>query len=436
VLPGALSLWIDAYARDPSHFLVLGALVVLLIGLGVWLGGKIRDRMERIWRITPPATRSKAERVWLGIGAAVALYILLQSRLPSWLRPPQAVQQFLADHVSTSVSAILIATLVALLTPETLVQHLRSWRPYRLSIRGLKLYVLPFLFAFSFLALALLFGSHLIFSIEQSNGMVCKESDNILQAAHVENEGLGACVGGSLASCTGGGALPVCSSRREVFCGEGQPLCERRHKVGCDDKKENCLYYMPVCRVTLPAAPGQPPATRVAGPATCPATCEVGPLGNAKEFDIGKLCHGTGIWLEQGQRYNITLTPPDPDDSDFERTRWKDGDRNVSTRGPTAGATLLQRLAAIATWPLKRNLFEEPFKVIARVGSTGSDEIVMQPDDDPHSDKLDVQIRPKRSGELFLYANESVWALKPLWDWFYRDNTGKATIAVQRPQRN
>jgi hypothetical protein len=74
--------------------------------------------------------------------------------------------------------------------------------------------------------------------------------------------------------------------------------------------------------------------------------------------------------------------------------------------------------------------------VIARVGSTGSDEIVMQPDDDPHSDKLDVQIRPKRSGELFLYANESAWALKPLWDWFYRDNTGKATIAVQRPQRN
>ena len=189
VVPGALSSWVDAYARDPSHFLVLGALVVLLIALGVWLGRKIRDRMERIWREAPPVALSKAEQTWLGIGAAATTYVLaqtwLRSWLPSWLRPPQVVQQFLAEHVSASVAAILIATLIALLTPDTMVQHLRTWRGYRLSIRGLKLYVLPFFFAFSFIALALLFGSHLVFSVREANGQVCTPSDAIAKATNV-----------------------------------------------------------------------------------------------------------------------------------------------------------------------------------------------------------------------------------------------------------
>jgi len=54
---------------------------------------------------------------------------------------------------------------------------------------------------------------------------------------------------------------------------------------------------------------------------------------------------------------------------------------------------------------------------------------VLEPDDDPKSNKLDVVITPKRSGELFLYVNESCGVAR-VAGLFYEDNAGKATITV------
>jgi len=439
VLPGALSTWVDAYARDPSHFLVLGFLVVLLIWLGVWLGGKIEDRMERVWRATEPAASSRLYIILGIISIALAAYVIAHARLPAWLRLPKSGQEFLTSHVSMSVTIILVATLVALFTPRWAVYHLRSWWLYRGSVRFLKLYLLPFGFAFSFLVLALLFGSHLAFSIEEANGLVCAQSDNITTAIasdergemgrRVGNQGLNLCVSAGLASCVREGVAPTCSYGREVFCGEGQAMCERRHKAGCDDTRASCQYDMPVCQVPNPPEPGKPPSGRTTGPATCPAMCEVGPVIAArKQFDISQVCHATGIWLEQGQRYNIAIAAPDPKDK---INAWKDNGVIVSTRGKlTSGLKL--KLNELIRWPLKRHLFVEPFKVIARIGTVGSDERVLEPDDDLRSNNLDVQITPKRNGELFLYVNDSVWAWPGLRNYFYKDNVGTATIRVQR----
>uniref|UniRef100_Q07H09 T6SS Phospholipase effector Tle1-like catalytic domain-containing protein n=1 Tax=Rhodopseudomonas palustris (strain BisA53) TaxID=316055 RepID=Q07H09_RHOP5 len=442
VLPGALSSWVDAYARDPSHFLALGALVVLLVTLGGWLGRKIRDRMERIWREARPTALSKAEQAWLGVGTAAAVYVLaltwlsrwLTPWLPGWLLPPPSVQHYLSTHVSGSVSLILVFTMIALLTPETVVQHLRSWRVYRLSIRTLKLYVLPFFFAFGFLALAVLFGNHLVFSIEQANGHVCSPTDALAKSTNVaKNYGIDRCVLGGLATCPAGSATPTCSIGREVYCSEGQPSCEPRVKVGCT--KGDCNYDMPICRVPIPAGPGTPASSRSAGPATCPEKCEVQPRGESKLFKIDEVCHATNIWLEEGQRYLIRLSPAKETDAVDSRTKqWTDNGRPVSTRGPSpAGVTLWQRGVALVKWPLKRHLFVDPIKVIARVGSDGSDEFVLEPD--PGSDRLDVEIKPRRSGELFLYVNEAVLPFRGGRDWFYRDNSGEATLAVQRPRQ-
>jgi hypothetical protein len=79
---------------------------------------------------------------------------------------------------------------------------------------------------------------------------------------------------------------------------------------------------------------------------------------------------------------------------------------------------------------LKRHLSDEPFKVIARVGSTGNDERILEPAENPKTNNLEVIVTPKRSGELFLYVNEAVWAHN--WDYFYQNNSGSATIAVSR----
>jgi hypothetical protein len=443
VLPGAFSLWVDAYARDPSHFLLAGLLVVLLIWLGVRLGGQIENRMEHVWRGTRSPQQSKFGIVVGIICAALAIYILMIGHLPGWLKPPGSVQNFLDAHISASIKITLIALLLALFTPSSLVYHLRSGAFYRGSIRALKLYVLPFGFALSFLLLAVLFGSHVAFSIEEANGLICKQSSNITNALanprrKVTNQGLDVCMSPGVASCIKEGQPPTCSNGREVFCGEGQtPICEKKRKAGCNITQANCDYMVPVCRVQNPPGPGNILSYRTVGPAICPAACEVLPKGDAeKVLDITQICHGTGIWLEQGQNYLVTVRPPNPTDKDYKETAWKDRKITVSTRGvPTSTLTREQRLIELLKWPLKRHLFVEPFKVVARVGPVGSDERVLEPDEGRKYNTLDVVITPKRSGELFLYVNESVWAWPGLRDYFYKDNAGKATITVQRPRQ-
>ena len=91
---------------------------------------------------------------------------------------------------------------------------------------------------------------------------------------------------------------------------------------------------------------------------------------------------------------------------------------------------LLDRFWQVIYWPLKRHLFVVPFKVIARVGSTGNDERILEPNDNPKSNNLEAIVIPRRDGELFLYVNDAVWAHD--WTTFYKDNSGSATIAVSR----
>ena len=425
VLPSALSLWTEAYARDPSHFVVLGFLVVLLIGLGVALGSKIEAGMERVWRQFGPGRISKTEIAVRAGSLIVAAYVTFHNLLPaSW-----PAQTFLNDHINGWVKAIVISTVVALFLPSRLVFHLRSWPVYRGFISLTKLYILPFVFAMSFLLVGYLFCNHLVFSIEDSFGMVCTESGF--------KEGLGACPAASIATCGPQGAAPNCSGGRSVSCGEGVPVCEKRTNPNCDPRHANCDYQVPVCHISVPSdVPGSAPVTKASGFGICPSLCEVRPSEVDrvtkhidKFLDISSVCKATGIWLEQGQNYKVTIRAPGPNSP----TAWKDDGLIVSTRGTdTSKMTLSQRLQQILYWPLKRHLFVDSFKVIARVGSTGSDERVLEPDDDKRSNDLDVVVTPRRSGELFLYVNDSIWASKGSWENFYNDNVGKATIEVKR----
>jgi uncharacterized protein (DUF2235 family) len=426
-LPGALSLWIEAYARDPSHFVVLGSLVVLLIWLGVQLGTKIEERMERIWRQCGPAKMSNVEIALRVIGAAVALFAIFHSFLPlNW-----PGQQFMDDHVNGWVKAILASIFVALFLPPGIVLHLRSWWLYRDSVRALKLSLLPTFFAASFVVIACLLTNHLVFSVRDSFGYVCEESG--------VTEGVAACLTASVAACGPQGTVPTCSGGRAVTCGEGTPVCESRTNPDCDPRhRSDCKLPVPVCHVAVSGTPGSAPATKASGFAICPSACEVRPNANDAAlkhpdnvFKISSVCKPTGIMVEQGLKYQIKIIAPGPKSD----TPWKNGDVIVSPRGVDPSTlTLADRLLQIVFWPLKRQLFVQPFKVIARVGSTGSDETVLEPDDEKRSNNLDVTITPKRDGELFLYVNDSIWAFDSQKGGsnFYKDNSGQATIEVRQ----
>jgi uncharacterized protein (DUF2235 family) len=426
-LPGALSLWIEAYARDPSHFVVLGCLVVLLIWLGVQLGTKIEERMERIWRRSAWARMSNLEIVIRILGAAGVLFAIFHDYLPkNW-----PGQQFVDGLINDWVKGILVSVLVALFLPPFFVQHLRSWWLYRKSVRGLRLYILPLFFAVSFAIIACLLTNHLAFSIRDSFGYVCEESG--------VNEGVAACVAASVAVCGPQDTVPSCSDRRAVTCGEGTAVCEARVNRDCDpNHRSDCSYRVPVCHVAVPGAPGAAPAAKASGFAICPSACEVRPNANDAALkhpdnvlNISSVCKPTGIMVEQGLKYQIKVNAPEPKSA----SPWKNGNAVVSTRGPDPTTlTFADRLRQVLYWPLKRQLFVQPFKVIARVGSTGSDETVLEPDDDKRTNNLDFMITPKRDGELFIYVNDSIWAFDSQKNGsnFYKDNSGQATIEVRQ----
>jgi hypothetical protein len=215
----------------------------------------------------------------------------------------------------------------------------RNATPYRFFVRSVKLFILPLFLAVSFYALALLFGSHLAFSIENSFGMVCQTSKNIADKSDADkpNQGLEACPAATVASCHTG--QPTCPDNRVVSCLEGTASCERRvrPRSECDPMKRNCEYRVPVCKTAAgnPPSGNSPPALQSSGFAICPSSCEIRPNAvDLKDKQIDNIlstktvCKGTGIWLEQGQKYRVRITAPAPGSADA----WKDGDIPVSTR--------------------------------------------------------------------------------------------------------
>ena len=148
---------------------------------------------------------------------------------------------------------------------------------------------------------------------------------------------------------------------------------------------------------------------------------ESGPV----KFSIANICTASGINLEHGGIYLLTVKQDGP---------WHDGSIATGTRGFYSVDVNLKAPAAISlTWPLKRDYLRPWFRVIARVGSTGSYETFLDPAPPPAPEGiLQQSLRPERSGELFLYVNDAVLALPWLQDIFYRNNSGTATLTVKR----
>ncbi len=142
-------------------------------------------------------------------------------------------------------------------------------------------------------------------------------------------------------------------------------------------------------------------------------------------FRTDALCWASGLYLEAGRRYRITIEPGSP---------WQD-------RGIDAGPELTELEHPATTAPLslglpfRRWLAEPWFRPIARVGARGSDEYVLTPaDPSAHpaaSPGLVSVIRTRTSGELFLYVNDAVIEVPGLRGIFYRDNAGTARVTVE-----
>ncbi|MGE5303889.1 MAG: DUF2235 domain-containing protein [Alphaproteobacteria bacterium] len=131
-------------------------------------------------------------------------------------------------------------------------------------------------------------------------------------------------------------------------------------------------------------------------------------------------CWSSGVILSRGVRYVISLKISND---------WGDGTyrADVGGYGIKALPTFWDRARMIAEIPLRRIILRPWFRIIARVGETGTDEYFLDPD--PGETKsIEIPFVPHRDGELYLYVNDAV--LPVFMEFFYRNNKGSATVTV------
>ncbi len=452
VLPGIASTWIDAYARDPSHFVFVGGIVAILIYLGSRLGTDIRSRMQVVWRqnraIDQNAEYRKSLKSKIPLLLIPGAYALLHPWIPAsqFLEP---LHSWVDEYFTGPVRAVLFFLLLAYLLPPWMIYKLRTHPVYQGSIKFLKLEAAPALFAYGLAVVVLLFAAHYVFVVQETAGFVCHESPKILTARSrggnaLANSGVSSCKPASIATCDGDS--PTCSVGRTLICSDHKaPTC-----IATGSKREN--LKIPMCTY---------------GPATCSPQCE----DAFAVLQTNSVCNGTKLWLEEGSKYKLTVAqqPGDWTDGISVIDRWRDNLpadlRGYNIEDLDSG---IDRLIAIVMWPLKRTWSQPMFRVTARIGASGSNEEFLIPEQisaerrtkylkefysqrganfttaeiedlNARDEALTIEttITPKISGELFLYVND---AALPGWgrfrSFFYRKNTGAAKVTVTLLPRN
>jgi uncharacterized protein (DUF2235 family) len=141
-------------------------------------------------------------------------------------------------------------------------------------------------------------------------------------------------------------------------------------------------------------------------------------------FATKDICRASGVLLEEGSAYRITVKEVPP---------WRDGSIETSIAGfYSSDREWTKRALLYLAWPLKRTFIRPWFRVFVRVGSTGNYEDFLDPNGGQNPGILQERFRPERSGELFFYVNDAVLALPGLHDVFYRNNVGEAIVTVTR----
>jgi hypothetical protein len=156
------------------------------------------------------------------------------------------------------------------------------------------------------------------------------------------------------------------------------------------------------------------------------AVCVPGAGASRKAFASSDVCWDSGVRAEQGATYRITMHIEDP-------AHWTDG-------GIVAGANGYRRRNMSAPMyvglPIRRYPTEAWFQPVVRIGRTGSDEYVLKPASPPRADAgstaLVADITARRSGNLYLFVNDAVLPVPNAWQVFYKNNTGMATIEIER----
>ena len=155
-------------------------------------------------------------------------------------------------------------------------------------------------------------------------------------------------------------------------------------------------------------------ATASAAGWTCPAVDTPRPWrGELMRFELpaSELCQATGLELERGDTYTVSITLPPV---------WTDG--AAMAVGTAAGfGSGVRPWVFLPALPFRRVLTASWFTPMVRIGSHGAEYHTLS---DGH-----VTFSPAQTGQLFLFVNDAL-GVGPWLRTFYCNNQGTATVAV------
>lgn len=195
-------------------------------------------------------------------------------------------------------------------------------------------------------------------------------------------------------------------------------------------------------------------AIRSAGGGVCVESADtlrdVDGVAMARPFRTNALCASTGLTLEKGATYRLSITIPAGDP-------WTDSGIAAGPNGVRPKDTTYAMTAFVL---LRRHLGQPWYKPYARIGTTGSDEYPLdpkpsladgkspeRPSSRPYTcggaakpnaipNQADItfesEIVARTSGELFLYVNDALLGFPGLTSFFYCNNEGGASATVER----
>jgi hypothetical protein len=141
-------------------------------------------------------------------------------------------------------------------------------------------------------------------------------------------------------------------------------------------------------------------------------------------FNTSSMCSATGILLENGGRYAITIKAKE--------ASWYDRDIPTSPAGfySLDAPHFWQKGLMVLATPFRRELIRPWFRIVARTGGTGGEESFLDPDPKDHT--IDEVLHATREGELFLFVNDAVIGVPGLAGVFYANNIGTADVTITR----
>jgi uncharacterized protein (DUF2235 family) len=141
-------------------------------------------------------------------------------------------------------------------------------------------------------------------------------------------------------------------------------------------------------------------------------------------FDASSICSTTGVLLEDGGRYEISIKARE--------AHWYDRTIATSPAGfySLDAPTFWQKFTMVLALPMRRELIRPWFRIVARTGGIGGEESFLDPDPKDHS--IDEVLRATRDGELFLFVNDAVLGVPGLEGAFYSNNVGTAEVTIIR----